>query len=516
MSSNSYEQEELLSVRVRYSTIINYISHIYRLGIAVLFAVIVTRRLSIYDYGLFTTIIALATIFTSIYDIWNFWIIRYYARKRYELVSSSFFINMIYTPIAFSIFLALSIYYVEVLNTEYIYFIIGSTFIFINLFFTYFRSLSLSSKPFIEGKVSIIEHSIRVLSTYILVVVFSLKLLGALVSVLLTIAISLPIYYLFFRKYGVQIPKPVFNLKNTLLIVKNSYISIISTLYDFLRQIERPLLTALTNSTIAAAYISVSYIPRSVILQSSSAFTASLSARLLRKPVREDIDYVLRMSLLINTGLLLVLLIFSKSILSLFREEYVEANLLFIVFSIESFIYIFMSIFVSIASSIEREDLEKFGLDLINTALFKLRLYMFISGLFSISASSAIAITLLIIGFRDPVILSLPYPLAWFVSTILLTIYSYRTALKKIEFSLPWREVFYSIISCLVVFLLSNTLNLINIVIRNVWIDLPKLIYSVAIVLAMYFSILLVLSNWFRNFVKTIIKYVFSTLRREF
>lgn len=511
---NGTEYEEIRGVRVRYSTIVNYISHIYRLGIAVLFAVIITRRLSVTEYGLFTTIIALATMFTSIYDIWNFWIIRYYARKRYDFVSSCFFINTLYTPLAFSLFLIISHYYVELLSTEYIYFIIGSISIVTSLFFTYFRSISLSSKPFIEGKVSIVEHSVRIALAYLLVVVLSLKLLGALVSFILTITMGLPIYILFFKKYGIYVPKLNFNTKDILLVIKNSYISTISTLYEFLRQIERPLLTALTNSTVAAAYIGVSYVPRSVILQSSSAFTASLIARLLRKPVSEDVEYVLRISFLINTSLLLVLILFSRSLLSLFRGEYVEVDPLFMVFSLESFIYIFLSIFVSIASSIEREDLEKFGLGLKDTALFKLRFYMFTTGLIVILLSSSTTTIFLSMGFSNPVILCLPYPIAWLFSTIVLTIYSYKVALKKIKFSLPWREILYASVSSLTTGLLINSLGYTNIAIRSVWTDLPKLVSSITLVLSIYFSIILILSKWFREFIKTIIKYSLKTLFR--
>lgn len=513
VSMSNAESEEIRGVRVRFSTIINYVSHLYRLVIAVLFAVVITRRLSIEEYGLFTTIIALTTLFSLIYDVWNFWIIRYSARKRYELVSSSLFINIVYVIISATPFFLLSNYYVEVLGTEFTYFYIGYFIILVSLFLTYLRSISLSSKPFIDGVVSIIEHSVRLLFAYLLVVVFSFRVLGALITVVLTIAIGSLMYYLFLKRHGVYIPKPSFNMKRTLLILKNSYISTISTLYEFLRQLERPLLTAITNSPLPAAYLGVSYVPRSVMLQSSAAFTASLSARLLRKPVKEDIDYTLRLCIVINTGVLLVTLIFSKSILSLFRREYIEASILFILFSLESYIYIFLNIFISIASSIEREDLEKFGLKLLSTALFKLRFYMFLTGLLVILSSSIALTTLLFLRYTDPIVLSLPYPVAWLISSILLSIYSYKVALSKIEINIPWLEVIYSTVSSIVAGLTAVAFGLINITIYHIWIDLPKLIISVIAVLAIYFSILVVLSKWFRDLVKTIAIYLLSIFK---
>ncbi|MEM4620525.1 MAG: hypothetical protein QW607_09965, partial [Desulfurococcaceae archaeon] len=84
------------------------------------------------------------------------------------------------------------------------------------------------------------------------------------------------------------------------------------------------------------------------------------------------------------------------------------------------------------------------------------------------------------------------------------------TALKKIEFNIPWIEVLYTIISCIITFIITSFFNLTNIIIRNVWIDVPKVFLSATIVLATYFLFEFILSKWFRNFVKTIVNYLMS------
>jgi len=62
--------EEITSIRVRYSTIVNYLSQIYRLIIAVGFTIVVTRRLTREEYGLFTTINSINLITLSIAFLW--------------------------------------------------------------------------------------------------------------------------------------------------------------------------------------------------------------------------------------------------------------------------------------------------------------------------------------------------------------------------------------------------------------------------------------------------------------
>ena len=508
LENNEYDDSRL--VRVRYSTIINYIGQLYRLVIAIGFALVITRRLSVEEYGLFTTIIGLTGIITSIYGIWNFWVPRFYARKRYDLVSSAFILDILYAPIGFAIMILLGLYYSLILGTDLLYFLIGGLIIFIALINMYSRSIIIGSRPFIEGKITILRETMRISLVYVLIIIFHLRLQGALLGVVMALASTTILYMLFMKYYGLGIPRPRFNKEGIITLVKNSYISIIFSLYTFLSQVERPFLTIITASTIAAAYLGVSYIPRSVIIQSGRAFTSGLSARLLRKPVREDIEDVLRLCFVINIGLSFILIALNKTILSLFRKEYVEAQPLFMLFTIESLIMIVTNIFITVATALERRDLYGSGKALLDTPLFKLYTARLIRGISSITVASVTVAIMLYLGISDPILISLPYPLLWFITSIPFMLYAYREAKKKIDFSIPWKELASSTISGLFVVLILYSIGAVNTVVTSFWTDLPELIKILSVALSTYFIFLLLLSPWLREFIKKSIKYYFG------
>ncbi|MET1160001.1 MAG: hypothetical protein ABWW65_03480 [Thermoprotei archaeon] len=501
---------EAIGVRVRYSTIVNYVSQIYRLLIAIGFTVVVTRKLSVVEYGLFTTILGLTSVLGSFYSVWCYWATRYYARGRRDLASTAFGLNLLYAPIASLLMILLGTYYSRILGWGYEFFVLGALIPLIASANQSFRSIVNSTKPYINGKTSIIRETIRFIAAYILVVILSYKLLGAVLSLVIALSSASIAYYVFMRGEGIDIPRPGIRRKYLLVLVKNSYIPVLITLYSMFTQFERPLLTALTASTLAAAYLGVSYIPRSVVLQSTGAFTSGLSARLLRIPSKEDIEEVLRISMVINIGMVFLLIVMAKPILSLFRYEYIEASLLFILFSIESFLMVLAGIFSSIATSLERADLEEHGLALINTPLFKIPLAMFLRGLVSIVAASTTAVALLSIGVGDPILIALPFPVAWLVSSIPFLLYSYRYARSKISFSIPWREVVASIIAGTAASIYLYSTGAPNTVIRSFWSDAWVVGFNVFMGALIYFLVLLLLSPWLRGFIKRSIEYYFG------
>jgi len=508
LENNEYDDSRL--VRVRYSTIINYIGQLYRLVIAIGFALVITRRLSVEEYGLFTTIIGLTGIITSIYSVWNFWVPRFYARKRYDLVSSAFLLDILYAPIGFAIMILLGLYYSFILDTDLMYFLIGGLIIFIALINMYNRSIIIGSRPFIEGKITILRETMRISLVYVLVIIFHLGLQGALLGVVMALASTTILYILFMKYYGLGIPRPRFNKEGIITLVKNSYISIIFSLYTFLSQVERPFLTIITASTIAAAYLGVSYIPRSVIIRSGRAFTSGLSARLLRKPVREDIEDVLRLCFMINIGLSFIMISLNKTILSLFRKEYVDAQPLFVLFTMESLIMIVTNIFIAVATALERKDLYESGKALLNTPLFKLYTARLIRGIASIIIASTAVAIMLYLGISDPILISLPYPLLWFITSIPFMLYAYGEARKKINFSIPWKELASSTISGLFAVFILYSIGAVNTVVTSFWRDLPELIKILSVALSTYFIFLLLLSPWLREFIKKSIKYYFG------
>jgi len=502
--------EELKNLRPRFSTIVNYFSKIYRLLIAVGFAVVVARKLSVYEYGLFTTILGLTGVFTNFYGLWSFWIPRFYARGRRDYVSNIFTIMLMYAPIAFILFLFIAYYYSIIIESSIAFFIVASPLVLLASINIYLRSIVGNVRPYVIGFVDMIRETTRLIIAFVMVYILMYKVFGALSSVVLSLVIAILMLYIAVKHYGIHVPKPRFNKELIKIIFKNTYIPLMITLNSILLQSERPILTALTVSTISTAYLSIAYIPRSVILQSSGAFTSGLSAKLLRVPSRIDIEDILRINLIVNIGMLFLLLSYSYPILSLFKPEYVEAFPLFLLFMFESFVMVLGNFFASIAYSLEKKDLYEHGKGLIHTPLFRIPLVMVLRAVFSILFGSLAIYIMYNVGVKDPVLMALPYPLLWFITSIPYIIFTYREAIRKIEFSIPKKEIIVSMAGGLIILLYSHLTGSNSILINVFWRDAPILGIHVLISISLYFVVQYSLSSWFRMIFKKSLRSIFK------
>lgn len=513
LEGSEYDDSRL--IRVRYSTIINYISQIYRLIIAVAFTIIATRKLSVEEYGLYTTILGVLSSILMYYDIWGYWSRRFYARGKKTICSTVIILNLMYVPIAMLIMFVIGLYYNYILGNCLIFFLLVLPRIVIAAFNRYFRSISASSRPYIIGKVNMVYESIRIILAYIFVAILLWRLTGILLSIVIASLVSTISHFLLLNYYGLKIPRPKINLYDLKILLFNSYIPLISSLYIFLSHVEKPILTAITASTIVTAYLGVSYIPRNVILQGGYAFTSGLYARLLRSPSKKDIEDILRICIFVNIGVSFLLFALSTSILSLFRTEYIKARILFVLFIIESLFITASSIFTAIATSREERDLYVYGKELMKTPLFKIPLIRLIRGVFSIIVGSLAVYALFTMGIKDPILLALPYPLAWFISSIPYTIYTYKQAIKKSHFSIPWRDLLIALFAGSISALSLHLLNYDKLIIRSFWNDLPELFIAACLGISLYTIIIYSLSPWVREFINLGLSYINKRLNKS-
>ncbi len=496
-----------LGVRVRYSTIVNYIGQLYWLVTSILFTIIATRRLSVEEYGLFTTIMAVFSIITLIYNLWSFWVPRTYARGLHETVSTAFALSLLYAPVGVAVMIIIGLEYNALLGFGLSAFTLASLLVVSEALNRYLRGVAMGSRPFVNGKVLIIRGTVRVAMAYVFTIILLYRLMGVITAIIIAGFVASASYYMLLRHYGVNVPKPMISKREIKRIFKNSYIPLLGVFSGLTSLLERPLLTVITVSTIAAAYLGVSYIPRNIVFKSAQALASGLSAKLFRKPNRVDIEDVLRITFILIFGMNIFLLTLSVPVLSLFREEYVSAQPLFILFVIESIIVALANIMASIAMSTERKDVYSEGLALASTPLFKIPFARLVRNTLSLVTAFTAMYLLIISGVNDVITITLPYPIAWLASSIPFFYYTYREARRKIEFSIPWRELFSALVAggaaSLYLFLSGAT----NYVIKSFWKDSPLLIKDIVIGMAIYAVVLYLLSPWTRSFVKKSLKY---------
>jgi len=507
-----YTQEELASIRVRYSTIMNYISEMYRLILAILFTLVIVRKLTVPEYGLWTTIMGVVSILSGVHSIWCTWSLRYYARKRYDMVSFAYALTLMYAPLSLAVLLLIGYLYNSILGWGFMAFALASLMLISESFNMFLRSLILGSRPYIEGRILMVRVTIRLVVAYVLVVLLHIGLLGVVLAVIVCSSIVALLRYVVMKRNGIVVPKPRMEYGGIGKLLKNSYISLMLYLSNLVINLDRPMVTALTSTTDLTAYLGVAYIPRNVIVRSSGALSSGLVSKLLRVPSAKDIEDVLRIALILNVGMISLLITLAKPVLSVFKVAYVSAWLLLVLMGTESLIYTLTILLGNVASASETADIHAYGLKLIKTPIFKVPMLLFIRGVIALGLGSAGMIFLLNEGqgrMTDPYAV-LPYPIAWVLTGIPLLAYMYMMAKSRVAFSFPVREFLATLTGSALMALYLILSNTINIVIREFWRDAPVLVLHALIGLTIYGTVVLALSPWSREFLKLSIKFVRS------
>lgn len=496
------DYDEIRSIRVRYSSIVNYSYMIYRAITSLLFSIIVIRKLPPSEYGLFSFIIALIGFFVPLNSLWNYWSFRFYARKRYGLSFAAFTITIIYSFIGFVLIYSLLFLGFQ----EYLYGVVAGLIFVGQSLYLYFQSLLYATRPYLVGYISMVGETLRVLSAYFFVAVFNLRVVGALTS-LVIVFLSNNLLAIYFLARLTGLPRLIFSKEDLRVLFVNAYIPLLQTINQQIKlSMERLFTTLFTGSTLFSAYLGVSYISRSFV-GGRGSFTRSLSSRLLRVGISSDIEDVLRilfiLAFLVGGGFI----VYSRTVLSIFRREYLDAQALLILYTIGALINVFANFFSSISTSLEKSDLFLHGGMLKKTVLFKNPFNTFLANLSYISAGTIVFVTLYtFLGIRNIVLLLIPYPIAYIVAYIPLLVVLYRRSIEKIQYRIPWREAFASIIGIVSFSLFGAVTGYVDFVVGSIYRDFIHVLFITGYSLIIYFGVVYLLSPWFRGFVRRVLE----------
>ncbi len=500
MESNN---DEIRSLRLRFSTLSGYGVLAYRIIASLLFTIIVLRKLSVEDYGLFMVIMALTQLFVPITSIWNLWVYRFYSRKKYEFLPSGFFLSTIHAILSV-IIVGLILHSIsvdlQIILAAQLVTVTNITALFLN-------TLLQSVKPYIFSYVRIVCETLRVFFAYLLVIWYRLGVLGVVIAIFLFYLtfIILDIINLYRLKYPIPGLRGI--SKNAIKIIfKNFYIPLLSVIDQQLKNSAERLITLFsTSSYIYPAFLGVSYIPRSYLIGGARTLTRALSARLLRdnlrSNVRIDIEDSLRIMFLINIFIAGSLIIYSRVILSIFKPEYIDLYPLFILYTLVFLVDITRITFSTIGTALEKADLYESGLALRKTLLFKNPFLMLLSSIAHVGSATTLFILLSYMGISDPITLLLPFPtIALIVYSITMYIF-YKRSLTKIKYRIPWREILTALAGVMVVGILGFATGLPFFIVKSIYQDIPIVLEILVLSTTSYFLTIYLLSPWVRKFV---------------
>ncbi len=510
------EEEEMVSenisdasgLRVRYSTLINYVSFLYRFVVSIGYTTIVVRSLSVLDYGVFTSFIAFIALFTPVIYTWSMWSYRSYARRTDpDLVGTSVALSLMYSMIGAGLsasFIAMIPFFHAILIPSIIMAAVST------LSLILYNSLSFilsARKPYAIGYIGLITETTRFTAAYVFVRIMGMGLIGALMSVAVTYLVQFSFLLLFVEYYGLGRIKLVFSRKKLILIIKNSFIPVMRMITIQLKSSGERLLTGLvTLSPIYPAYFGVSYVSRRILSQSTNAFTRPISSRLLASPSRRDVEDVLRILTILSLFMGGVLIIYSKTALSIFKPAYVDAYPLMSLYAILSVLEVYLNYFSVIGTALDKSDMYYAGLDLRKSILYKNTRDYFVGTTTYFILASTLFTTVVFTLKLNPVIALLPFPLSAVIIYALLTIEYYRRSRSLLEYSIPWREVSASITGVAAIYIYAMLTRQNELIVKSITRQIIQVVYVFTMPLIVYVTVVLLLSPWTRRFIKSAIE----------
>jgi len=479
------------------------------LVISVGFVVIVTRKLLPEEFGLWGIILALITVISTPMDIWHFWMQRFHARKFKKALSTALTLNMSYFIIATFAYFALSYLYVRLLGWGWEFFLLGYIQLPVVIIYRFLYNVALIDKPELTGYASFIFDIFRLMLGYILVVIFKLKLHGAILTVILSLLLVSIFLWFMLKTSKIEYEFLGFDKGLAKTWFKGSYIPCIGIITRMLYNSDRLVVGGVVGE-IPTAFLNAVYVSRSTIQAGAGAFTAGLYAKLLRERNPRDVEDILRLAFLIGLFMSSTFIILAKPILSFLNPVYMIASFLFIFVVCESFLNILITIFSTITVGCESIDIrpDVSFKDLIKSHLFKVPFARFIAYLAVLVSGIIILYYLKSNNIENPIIYAGVYVVLWTMISPILLIVMYRYAKSMLTFKLPWRDVIAYVIAslaCIVYYVLNGVHNIVVAVFMK---DAPILGFHVVIGGLIYLGISWLLSPWFRWFLRKGIEYV--------
>ncbi len=494
-------------IRLRYSTVLNYVAVLYRLLTAVLFAVIVIRKLSVESFGLWVVAFSMSNVFALPSSLWNYWMFRFASRGFSRAPFTGLVLTLLYAATAVPIFVAISWGISRSLGGFAYLALFGSAMVISNLVSGWARTLANSFAPEVNGYAGFVFNTVRIALAYALVVKMGMGLVGAFVSFLAAqwLATTTVVATLLLR--GIVVEKS-FDPTLARSWLKRFYVPVLGIIDGQIVNVDRPLASLITKSLETSAIMGVVYTVRTPLAAGGASALPGLSARMLRAPRGEDVEESIRLTTFFTFFTLATALSLAVPIISLYNPRYLDAYAAFVVFSVATVLSNFASLFIATAVSSERADLE-LGRDLLSTRLFRIPLAKLVIDASALGLATGIS-WIEWVETRSPALIAVIYALCWLGSSLATCAVGYLHAAKSVRFRVPWREMLCAAMAAVATTLVYYAMGVTNMVIERFWRDAPRLALAILAGFSTYVAVEYLSSPWFRRLVSAALRAVLS------
>ncbi len=493
-------------IRLRYASIVNYISLLYRVLIALGFLVIVSRKLSIAEFGLWGIILSLVMIVSSAVRLWGFWVQRYYSRGLRESANIGLILCALYAIPATIIFIALGYFEKLILGWGFEYILYSIPLLVLTIFNSYNSMVAGISKPELIGYGSFIYESLRIISAYIFIIYLNLGLLGAILAFEISLAVNVVYSYVVLYLGNVySLKRILFSVKMIAEWFKAFYVPLLNMILTFLRSGVRAYASWITTSEIPVAYLNIGFSSHTPLMRMSDVIAPILYARVLRKPSGSDVEEMLRIYIVMSGFLVATFLSLSRVIALIYNPIYVDAHVIIPLISIYALVYGLTNIYGTIIRGVEQVDKEGITSHrrLLSSYLFKTLL---IQVLAILSAYILSLILVRVFVWDNYLLEAIMIALSLLIPLIIILPYFYIVAVKMVPHRIPVYEVFSTTISALIVSLYYNLFGASSITTHSFWAAIMLLVPHLVIAIILYIAVMFALSSWFRSLVRAGLK----------
>ena len=514
LSTATRDEKTMSDIRLRYTTILNYISSIAKLVAFTLVALIIARKLRPEEYGFWGLIMSISGILSSPIRLWRFWAGRYIRRGYPKAFGTGIFLTSIWVGLAIVIYIqVISGVYSFMLGEMGIHYLLLATpYIVASLFYQFFISVSVAAAPEYYGYSDLVLGIVRLISVYYLVLLLGMRLEGVILASALAFLTAILTMYTGFRKKGIS-TKGI-NLELIKTWFKGFPVPLLQTLSGYSINADRSLLPLFIRSELPLAYLTAAYTAK-LPIQAGRSATAGLYSKTLKERRGVDIEETIRLIELPSTFLLFTMLLLSKPIMSLLRPEYIKAYIVFSIMSLYVYINALYIIFLTAIQATDTIDVDtKFTLGmLLGSSLFKSSL---INSLRNIIALALSIIFLLVMKTDDYILAAAIFPASWLLTTTLGCIWMSRKAHNMVRFRFPLKDYIAFVTAGVIVSIYYMFSGSTEIMVLSFWRDVLGLIFHIAVAATIYLLIILLLSKWARSISVTIIKRTLRFLEHSF
>lgn len=488
-------------MRLRYSTIVNYLSMIYRLIASVGFTVVIARKLAPHDFGVWGITLSTTLMIANLWGIIDFWMRRDIARGDLEAFYAGTFAALFYATVAGVAHVLLGWAQSVIFGWPLEAFLASVPMTLAAVMDRYFSTAVSMIKPEGVGYKNMVLDTVRLVIALATVNVIGKVVYTPIVAYTLGFTSSSALSLTILLRLGIR-PR-LGDLGRVREWIKAAYVPLANVVRLSALGGIRAVASWATGSELSVAYLNVGLSSQTAIVRASAQSTPALYARLLKGRGGEDVEEVLRLFILVTGFLASSFIVLSKTIASLYNPLYVGAWPVVVIVTLFGVAEGLANILtVSALGSVKSEKLT--WNELKRTPLFRVTYARVAALAASILAGSVLARALV----PDYLKAAEYFAASLLAGSAAYTIWVGGYVRHSLRFMAPWKEVLAGVLASASVAAYYALAGVSGLIIESFWSAVPSLLLHGGVALIMYVLVWYALSPWFRWLVRASLSYL--------